>query len=529
MAKKIKQKAVLYARVSSTEQQKSGYSIGAQCDLLREYAENNDFDIVEEYIEVESAKTSGRTQFNKMIKFIKVESKKKRKNYCRTILVEKTDRFCRNFKDYVVLSEIDVDLHIVKENIIYSEKNSRSSDKLVMGIKVVVAKNFIDNLRDESIKGMRKKAKLGMYPCRAPFGYVNAQVDNKSRLVIVPEKALIVKKIFKLYLSGKFSIRSLSAKLASLGLTYAESMPRFPLSLIHRMLRNPLYYGYFRFKGDIYKGNHVPLISKYTFDRVQKQLSANYCGKTNTEKNFLYSRLIYCGYCGCLFTADAHKGIEYYHCTHGRGMCDNKKYVRFDKLEEEVIRLLNDLNFDEKKVKYISKGIEKNLAVEQEENEELLKKYNRRIEKLNRRLKILYSDRLDGTIDSKKYKELKEEFEHEIEIIEDNILDVKKGGEELEKKMRITLELCKSLTSIYLEGNIDEKREILQILFSNFIWKDNRLHGIVRKPLESLLVTENENFEDLIKLGVEMPKIKDGVDDGTRTHNNRNHNPVLCH
>ena len=62
------------------------------------------------------------------------------------ILVEKTDRLYRNFKDYVTLEELGVVVHLVKENEILS-KDSRSHAKLIHGIKVLMAKNYIDNFR----------------------------------------------------------------------------------------------------------------------------------------------------------------------------------------------------------------------------------------------------------------------------------------------------------------------------------------------------------------------------------------------
>ena len=65
MAKKAQ--AVLYARVSSKEQEREGFSIPAQCKLLRSYAVRNEFKIVGEFIDVETAKQSGRTNFTKMI------------------------------------------------------------------------------------------------------------------------------------------------------------------------------------------------------------------------------------------------------------------------------------------------------------------------------------------------------------------------------------------------------------------------------------------------------------------------------
>ena len=61
----------LYARVSFERQEKEVFSIPAQIKLLREYASKNNFKIVEEFVEAETAKRAGRHQFNKMITFLK--------------------------------------------------------------------------------------------------------------------------------------------------------------------------------------------------------------------------------------------------------------------------------------------------------------------------------------------------------------------------------------------------------------------------------------------------------------------------
>src|SRR3954454_4087111 len=78
--------AVLYARVSSKDQEKEGFSIPAQQKLLRSYAEEKGFRIVEEFIDIETAKKAGRTSFTKMIAWLR------KRTTCKTILVEKTDR-----------------------------------------------------------------------------------------------------------------------------------------------------------------------------------------------------------------------------------------------------------------------------------------------------------------------------------------------------------------------------------------------------------------------------------------------------
>src|SRR5438067_9024526 len=99
-------RAVLYARVSSKDQEKEGFSIPAQLRLLRDHAANKGFAIAQEFTDIESARESGRTNFTQMLWYLK-----KHHAVCRTILVEKTDRLYRNIKDYARVDELDVEVH----------------------------------------------------------------------------------------------------------------------------------------------------------------------------------------------------------------------------------------------------------------------------------------------------------------------------------------------------------------------------------------------------------------------------------
>ena len=126
---------VLYARVSSKDQEKEGFSILAQLRLLRDYAVSKGFAIAHEFTDVETAKESGRTNFGHMLAYLK-----KHPGVCRTILVEKTDRLYRNIKDYATVDELAVEVHLVKENEVIS-RESRSSEQFVHGIKVLMARN----------------------------------------------------------------------------------------------------------------------------------------------------------------------------------------------------------------------------------------------------------------------------------------------------------------------------------------------------------------------------------------------------
>ena len=85
VADPARRQAVTYARVSSKEQEKEGFSIPAQLKLLKEYAATNGFTVVQEYVDVETAKQTGRAAFGEMVAYLKAHPS------IRVMLVEKTD------------------------------------------------------------------------------------------------------------------------------------------------------------------------------------------------------------------------------------------------------------------------------------------------------------------------------------------------------------------------------------------------------------------------------------------------------
>ena len=102
-------RAVLYARVSSKDQEREGFSIPAQLKLLKEYAAAQGFAVMQQYVDVETAKQTGRAAFGEMVFYLKAHPA------VRVMLVEKTDRLYRNLKDWVTVDELDVEIHFPKK------------------------------------------------------------------------------------------------------------------------------------------------------------------------------------------------------------------------------------------------------------------------------------------------------------------------------------------------------------------------------------------------------------------------------
>src|SRR5215472_1074414 len=209
--------AVIYARVSSKEQEKEGFSIPAQLKLLQEYAAAHGFTVTQEHVDVETAKQTGRYACGKMVAYLRTHPA------VRVLLVEKTDRLYRNLKDWVTVDELDVEIHFPKEGVVLS-RESRSSEKFMHGIKVLMAKNYIDNLSEEARKGMQEKAEQGIWPTGAPLGYRNVLgPDGKKTIATDPAIAPLIVKLFEWYARGDISLKEAARKAQAAGLVYPRS------------------------------------------------------------------------------------------------------------------------------------------------------------------------------------------------------------------------------------------------------------------------------------------------------------------
>lgn len=240
--------AVVYARVSSKDQEREGYSIPAQLKLLREYAQTRNFKIVREFVDVETAKAAGRRQFGEMVRFLGEGQA------CRVVIVEKTDRLYRNLKECVTLEDLDVEIHLPKEGQIIS-KDAKSQARLAHGIQLVIARNFFENLRDEVRKGMRQKAEQGIYPSRPPIGYRNNKLERT--IEVDPDRAPAAVRAFELY--GKYSLSTLKQALAA---EFGISVTRAHLE---KILKNPFYIGLFYWDGKLFNGTQTPQVSRGAF------------------------------------------------------------------------------------------------------------------------------------------------------------------------------------------------------------------------------------------------------------------------
>ena len=485
--------SVLYARVSSKEQEREGFSIPAQLKLLKEYAKDKGFEIVGEYVDIETAKESGRTRFGEMAAFLKGRPR------VRTVLVEKTDRLYRNFTDYVILEELDLEVHLVKEGQVIS-KDSRSSEKFFHGIKVLMAKNYLDNLSEEAKKGMREKAEEGIWPSYAPFGYRNVPGPNGKKVIEPdPVESLIVRKLFERYVNGQISLDEATEIARADGMVTRKSKAPVGKSAIQKILRNRIYLGEFAWDGKSYKGIHVPIVSRELWEKVQLILDSRFVpGTGRAKKEFAFAGLISCGHCGCALVGQKKKGrYVYYHCSGYRGKCP-EPYIREEVLEDWFTGLLMALRFDDQVYAWIRTALVDNFEKEKEFHIKAVKQLEEQSTRLQGRLDTIYVDKIEGKVDLSTYDRLSSQWRAEQAEILRNI-ESHQAADRSYMDLGVRLvELAQRSLQLFVKQNPYEKRRLLKFLLWNCSWKNGELKAEYRQPFDILAVAASRQ-EEVIK------------------------------
>ncbi len=460
--------AVIYARVSSKDQEREGYSIPAQLKFLREYAQKNDFHIEQEFVDVETAKMAGRKKFGEMVRYFEKTPD------CRVVIVEKTDRLYRNLRDCLTLEDLDIEIHLPKEGQIIS-KDARSQAKLIHGIHVVMARNYIENLREEVKKGMREKAEQGIYPSRPPVGYRNNKADRT--IEVDPEKAPLPRRMFELYATGKYSLSQLRLAIKS---EFGVSMAK---GYLDRLLKNPFYAGSFVWDDKTYVGTQTPLVDYSLFQQVQAVFQGR--NKPRYQKHdFAFRGLLTCAYDQCLVTAEIKKAkYTYYRCTGARGRCE-LPYFREEDLGNRLGQILKDIYIPDHLLSQLSESLLSERGRETTLKQEQEQRLQQRLASVRSRLDQAYTDKLDGKITEELWSRKSAEWqteEQQVRMAIGALAEIK--PERMLVAARI-LELANKAYFLYVKQSPAEKAKLLNLVLSNCAIDAASIYPTYRKPFD---------------------------------------------
>lgn len=477
--------AVIIARVSSKGQEEEGFSLESQIKLLTTYCGNNGLTIGKKFKIAESAsKSEQRKTFREAMAFIE-------KKNVKHLIVEKVDRHVRNLHDAVethdwLTADETRKVHFVKDSIVL-HKNSRSQEWLNWGMRVVLAKNYIDNLREEAMKGWAEKLAQGWMPAPPPPGYMTVVREGKRIHDFNPDTYKSMQRIFQLMLEPQNTIETMRHKMTEFGLVTGKGRP-FSKSHAHRILTNPFYIGIIRFNGKEYPGKQPHLISDELFNAVQAKISRKRPAKYR-KHNPVLKGIMVCDHCGKNITWQLQKGRLYGSCQRELEACKKQSFIREDAVMQLVQSKLDDLICPSPDViTWLTTLLKQDFQLSVNNVEEAQKALDERIERIKRMDDMLYDDKLAGLIAGERYQTKHESFIGEI-----NDLQKQKGGisQEYETKYMngiANIELSQDAKRLFADENTsnDDKRIILTKLFEKISLKDNSVSVTYTKLAQAI-------------------------------------------
>ncbi|MCK5741358.1 MAG: recombinase family protein, partial [Chlorobi bacterium] len=487
-------KAIIFARVSTEEQKEAGNSLPGQIARLEKYSLEKGFDVVKKIEFDESAWKSNRKEFMEVINGVK------RMNEKVVICCDKIDRLLRNFtKELLIIEELrmadKLELHFPSDNIIL-HKNSPASDLFRFTMGVSLAKYYSDSISDNVKRAYEKMVSNGQITCKAPIGYKNVKSDDGRKTVIVDEdKSDLIIRIFEFYSEGDHSMKRIAEIMEKEGLR--SSYPGKSILRIRQIeciLKNPFYYGFMKFHGKTYPHKYPPLISYDLWKQcelVRDRYKTN--PKKHSNKPFVFQGLILCSRCGCRITPEIQKGKHiYYHCTNYHGNC-KRIYVNQNTLLKPVRALLGNLKLSKEKIAEVVETLKMSEHAKNEFHDKEVKRLRAEHDKLKRRQRIMYEDRLDGRISEEMYEDLIKEYDDRLYDMRFKLSQFTNSDVSYYTTANTILSLCERAGELFDRSEYEEKREILKIVFQNFYLDGKKLEYKLKTPFQGVLQASESN------------------------------------
>lgn len=464
----------IYLRVSSSVQV-DGISLQLQEERLRAYAASQGWEVVERYEDAGlSGSTTDRPAFQRMME----DARAKRFD---AILVYKLDRLTRSVRDFHELADELEALGVAIVSVTQNIDTSSPTGRLLRNILVDFANFERELIAERSTEGKRRLAAGGRYlGWHPPFGYKKVGERANARLVVVPEEAEVVKRIFSLYLTGQY------------GDVQIARMVGMPTNRVRRILLNPTYMGkiaYAKRRGSnhisVYQmddwimapGDHEPIIDEEVFWKALEVRRQNTLGTGPRNKSpHLFSRLVFCGKCGAQMrlvgSGSANPNLPrriYYRCQrrHDPSPCDQRP-VRHEAVEyvfvTQLAKIVETPSFWDAAEKARAAHAKKTPSAAK-----TLERLRAQREGIMRRIDNLVGALEDGELMAVIRPRL-EALNKEKREIEDEIRRLEREEEDARATSPdVTRAIMRNVAEAWKRMTVEEKREGVRILVKRFV------------------------------------------------------------
>ncbi len=464
-------KFFIYTRKSTDDKDRQVRSISDQLAELKDLALKEQLEIVDVFVEKQTAKIPGRPVFNEMLERME-------KGEASGILAWHPDRLARNSVDGGKIIYL-VDIEVIKDlkfSTFWFDPTPQG--KFMLSIAFSQSKYYVDNLSENIKRGHRNKVKDGIWPQMAPLGYV-----NKNRKIVPDENiAPLIKKTFEAYSSGSFTLRELRDKFNGLGLR-RKSGKELAVSNYQKLLKNPIYTGLMLYNGEIHEGKHEPIISKKLFDSVQEVMMRKSKPKSRGLKPFLYRGFFRCGECGCFITTETQKGHNYLRCTKRKNPC-SQKYTREEIITSEIQKEIKKVSLPDDWTKWMLVENEKDKLVEAQSSTLFAEQTKADISLLDSKIEKLMNAYLENALSLEEYRDMKNKLVNEKQLFKEKLSAFEQKAnnrfELTEKFLKYNMELANDRTN-------EENTHLFKKVGSNFLIKDRTVLFEPRGAWKTLL------------------------------------------
>lgn len=462
----VMQDAILYIRVSTTDQAEFGHSLDAQERICRDYAKRHGYNIVEVFREEgESAKTIDRTQLKRLLDFIS-----KKPGRIKAILVYKLDRLARSMVDFTGLvalfSKLGIDIKSATENI-----DNTPAGKLTKNMIAAIAQ-FDNDVRSERTKsGMMQALLEGRWVWAAPLGYkYRPRKDKKERPFLIPsDYAPIIVVAFEMLATGLYQQMEIVTAL------HKKGYEKVNKTRLNAILRNYLYAGMIKVNWfpQVIEAIHEPLIPKDLFFKVQAILDGKRPTVTPKSRNnplYPLRGLMLCPYCGGKMTAGGStrqkggKKHPYYHCWK-KGCPGCSLNIKKKEMEEKFYEYLKLFEPTEEALKLFEAtviDVWKTLQAEQMKTHAQLEKRLRELQEERTAAEKLV---MKGVFNEVAYKRQSEEIENKILVTQLELNEARIEINDIEACLNYCRYFLTHIAELWLSADLDSKQRLQSLIF----------------------------------------------------------------
>lgn len=492
-------KAINVSRVSTEEQKEAGNSLPAQIERIDKYCQKKSFEIIKSFSFDESAYKDKRDEFDKLLEYVQEVAKKEKVAVC----FDKVDRLSRSVFDkrvgtlYEMAVADRIELHFVSDGQVINNQMS-AVEKFQFGMSLGLAKYYSDAIGDNVKRAFEQKRRNGEWTGPVRLGYLNVSLDAEKRLrkdiIIDPERGHLVQKMFELYATGNYSLETIRAKIAELGLRTLKGN-KLSKSGVENILKDSFYCGTASSKkyGN-YAHKYPRLITRELFNKCQeirqKRKKTPYKA---SSKDFIFKGLLKCQNCGCTMTPEVKvkpsgKVFTYYSCTNAKRIC-KRVYVpekdllmpiyevleRFETITEEA---QNDL------VGEIRKNTEAEVAFHKAQMDRIRTDYENLRAKDGRLLELFIDLGITKDIYDKKHQE----YQDQIQVLEIELSEHRKADCDYQTTIATVISVARRAKTIFDESSDPaKKRAFLNYLLQNPTVNEKKLEFSIASPFNLVL------------------------------------------